>query len=831
MNDLQLFRLISLYHLRRHRLRTLFVILIVLAGTALMTLAINVAANTDRSFALGGSVITGAVDLDIRSPENRLTLDALEAVRSTDGVQTAAPLLITGALVLGGADLIGIWGIDPAVDNDIRSYTVIEGATTIERGTVWIGTGYATARELTVGESISLIAAGGLKRYVIAGLLAREGVGALNGGDLIIMDYRDAFDLTRGTALTAIGVRAADGVDHAALQAQLGDRLGVGFSVAAAAVRSEKTAVQTTSQALSLITNAIQALLGAFLITETIAASIAQRRKEIAILRALGVTSGGIRRLFLIEVAIVGLVGALLGMILGVATTANNPTYAQIDGVRAAVEVITPFWVPPLALILGTLITVGAAWFPAKRVVEIDPTEAMREPIISVETAHYGWRRIVIAFIVIALAVGARVVFDNTPAVPLAVVASPVLTIVALALLYPPVLVWFSRYGSTLLGRIFGVSGILAGENMTKRYHRAIPIGLLTVITAWFWLMGVTMNNASREAVSRLIDSEIQWDLTFSGPGRTALDPISGIPADIADAIAEREDMSAIVRERQAEITVQGFKYTIRAIDISAFRAGGGAFPWETGDEASAYAQLATSDSPTMLAGGFEALSAGLRVPGAVAELTTPNGTQTFTVVGSIHSGIGVLVMDYEHYSRLFNDTGVDRLYVNLQPGSNVDAVRRELAGQYVVDGIYVADKTELRTLIGTGDTGSQNLAVLFLPFMVLGIGNLLFIAVMDRRREIGVLRAVGTLRRQVTFAVILEAVLLVGSACLLAVPGMYFTFENTLFGRITGQNAALPLTVLLPTVALIVLTGALSAYLPARRAGRLDILEALHYE
>jgi putative ABC transport system permease protein len=255
--------------------------------------------------------------------------------------------------------------------------------------------------------------------------------------------------------------------------------------------------------------------------------------------------------------------------------------------------------------------------------------------------------------------------------------------------------------------------------------------------------------------------------------------------------------------------------------------------------EEAAYARLLDSAHPALLVGSFQALKDGLKQTGKHIMLQTPSGPVDFEIVGvtlatpaTLAEPAGAFVMDRDLYSRLWQDNETDRLLIKLQPGADVQAERRDLLRRYALSGLLVTDRETLRATVAGPSLVPASFAYgLALPFMMLGVANTLFIAVLDRRREIGLLRAIGTLRRHIVLSVVLEALILIGLTCIFAVPASYYTLDIMLFRRIVGIPITADVGSVAMTVILVLVAGGIAAYFPARRAGRADILEALHYE
>jgi putative ABC transport system permease protein len=832
MNTLQLFRLISLHHIWRSKLRTLFVIFVVAIGSLSMFTAFDAIYKRDASRSYGVSLLHGRAVISIEGVEAAPILaETLQTIRTTDGVELAAPLVMDGALIIGQPTIIPLVGIDPAIEPQVRLYNIIEGTFITEPGQVLITDAFA--EDFAVGDTIRLAGKGGLRSYTVAGILAQDSIAALNGGDLFFLHYSDVQDIARLDTFNFVSVVTSGNVDEQVSTLQTS--LPTEMTVKSILTGQEKTSIEVVVDILGIISNGTPAVLGALMITSTMAAGVAQRRKEIAILRSLGVTQRGIQTIFIVEAAIIGFIGSVFGVIFGVLLNQGMLDAAATVGTFSATakNAGSPIWVYSLIILTGVLMSIGAMWLPARKTASIDPTEAMRQPAVKTESARFSIVRTVIGIALLVTAVVLRFAFDNSALVPMAVITGTLFVIIGATLVFPPLMVWISQRMPFIMRRLFGFSGLMAAENLSTRHQRAMATGLTALVVIWFYLLGISFTAGTNYLVNSLANAEYNWDIIVSGPGADARTTISSIPPDVVTEIIAREGIETVVVERLAPYTYQETDFTIRAVDLETFASAGGNFAWEQGDNTAAIDRLRQHDKPAVLVGGFEALMIGLRQVSATITLPTPQGDMQFEVVGTINSPAGnTFVMDYDLYTSIWNDTQIDRLSINLTENADADGIRRSLSQQYSRDGIVVTDRDEIRALFGRQNGGAEVFVGVFLfPFMMLGIGNMLFIAVLDRQREFGMLRAIGTLRRQITWSVVLEALILVGAACIVAVPAALLSIETMLFERIVAADVRPDIFLTARSIVIILFVAGLAAYLPARRAGRLNILEALRYE
>ncbi|HLF26167.1 MAG TPA: FtsX-like permease family protein [Anaerolineae bacterium] len=846
--------LTSLRHIRRHKLRTVLTLLGVIAGVATFIFAPSLSTSITDSLRAAVDDLAGQADLEVRGPNEGFRARTLAIVRSIDGVRVAAPLVQAGGLVLGEREPLAIFGIDPRLDRDVRVYALAAGRWLERAGDVLLAERYAREKDIALGQSITLIGPGGALDLKLAGLLAEQGIGRLNGGDVAVMRVAHAQALRGDERIDSIAIRLQADQPVAAvadrLRAVLPDSLEVDTPETRRGPLGEIQGVVTFM--MTFISVAFLSL-GSTLVFNTMAVAVAQRRAEIGVLRALGVSRSGVQAMFLLESSLLGLIGALLGIPVGYALVDIAGSRIDLDllfssGAGATIVPHAPNWLPFLALIFGVALPTLAGYLPARAAARVEPVEALSGAQAEAGRLRVG-RRTIIGLSLLAIA-GALLlsyavfgfsIVSDTPYVH--VIGAALIMLAGMILILPAILIGLGRVLPAWMHRAFGVPGLLAAENLTKRPKRMVATATVLLIAAWAAVVVSSSNFGYRSMIDEWNASENVWSLTISGAGPSPFKPIIGLPDDLPRSIAARPEVAATVAERITTLDFDGGSLDVRAIDLARYQAGGGDFLWEAGDRAAAFPRLQDTTRPAVLLSSFTALTQGLS-EGDTLILQTPRGPQPFEIVGSVliavepgRPGTGGLVMDLNVYRHFWRDRRIDRLLVQLEPGRDTRAVRRAWQENYGEQGLVIASPADLAATftrtINASVVTSQVMSGLLLLTMLLGIGNTFVILALDRRREMGMLRAIGLYGRQVAASLVLEAALLAVITGLLAIPmGLFNNYANSLtIQNIFGIRFVLAPGEVAAALGLVIGAAALAAFVPARQAARVDVLEALRYE
>jgi putative ABC transport system permease protein len=847
--------LLSLRHLGRHKLRTLLTLAGIVVGVATFVFAPTLASSIAQAFDAATSDLMGHAQLEITGKDEGFSRRALTIARGVGGVDIAAPQVKTVAVPAGRSEPLMVLGIEPNLDHKIRTYTLTAGRFLQRSGEILLSEKYARELKLRPGDRLKLIGPGGDRRYRVAGLLAAAGAARLNNGDVVVLAYQDAQDLRGNANLDSIALTLRPEVDLESVRLHLQAALPGSLTVESVEARRGPLAdIRSIVTFMMGFASLMILAAGSTLVYNTMAVAVAQRRTEIGVLRALGLTRRHIQVLFLLEAAVLGLLGAMAGVVAGYALTQASRDAIDLSntfssGLSTNVVIEVPGWLIGLAVVAGTAVPVAAAYLPARTAARLDPIEALSGLSAETRFLRTQRRRTLAGLLLVFGGVGIFLDFAaNQTRIPFAqampqVVAAMFTLLIAVILLLPAVIVALGRVAPGLMHRLFGITGLLAAEHLTKQSRRLTATGAVILLGAWAAITVSSGNFGYREFSDEWQANQNVWDLTIAGAGPSKFRSSVSLPAGLIDQLQRRRDIRALVVERRRSVESAYGDVEIRSLDVAAYHTNGARFLWDKGDESAAYTRLTHAAPPALLLSSFASAMQHLR-PGGVMTLTTPRGPVPFEIAGTILGAIDpvamgetTVVMDRAAYRQFWGDAQIDRVMLKLAPNVDTQALRRELQHDYPDGGFVVISPGELSAgfsaAIDNMVITSQLLSLLLLLTLTLGIANTLVIEVLDRRREMGLLRAIGLRGRQVAALLVLEVLLLGALVSFLAIPlGLFNNYANSLLmGELFSIRFILdPIEVAL-TLGLLLSAAMLASYFPARQAGRVDVIEALHYE
>ncbi len=755
---------------------------------------------------------------------------AVDGVAAVEGSVQAEGVYILDAngevLDTGGAPGLGItWDTEKSLSPN----TLVDGRAATGPDEIMIDIDSAEKAGHRVGDTISVLTPGPRVDAELVGTF-RFGEGGLAGASLTAFDTATAQELlTAPGQFTGIGVAAAEGVDNDELADRVADVVGADYDVRTATEQAESLA-SDFSDALQfinvflLVFAGIALFVGSFIILNTFSMLVAQRTQELALLRALGASRGQVTRSVLAEALAVGVVGSTLGLLggYGIATGLRalfGSFGLTLDG-NLVLAADTVLW----AYVVGVLVTIVAAYLPARRAALMPPIAAMRDDVV---VSHRGLRRRTVIGAVLAGAgilalAGGTLTEDGGTGASLVGLGALALILGVTAL--SPVLAGpFLRSVGAVLPRIWGTTGRLAQENAVRNPRRtaatasALMIGLALVSA--FSVIGASTN----ASIDRLVAGSLRAEFVVSSAVGQPFSP------DIAARLTELDDVGAVLPLRWGQAQLDGETALLTAVDPDALDASI-ELTWAGGSADGLGDGGLVVDEATADGRGWAV--------GDTVEVLTLDGRRQELVIGGVFEAnqvVGTTVVSLDSLTAA-GGLALDRfLFVDLADGVSPADARPQLDG--VLDAYPIVDLKD-QTEFQDQQKGQVDQLLLLINAMLvlsvliaaLGIVNTLAMSVIERTREIGLLRAVGLSRAQLRRMVRLEAVIISVYGAVLGV------VLGTLFGvalsRSLADQGITELVVPLPRMAVFLLLaaviGVLAAVGPARRAARLQVLDAI---
>lgn len=639
----------------------------------------------------------------------------------------------------------------------------------------------------------------------------------------LFLDGKDAF--------TDIWVTAEDGVS----QEELRDRVATQLPDGLEAVTGDEAADEAATdllEALSFITTfllifaAIALIVGSFLIVNTFSILVAQRSRELALLRAMGASKRQIKRMVRIEALVLGLIGSTIGLGLGVLLfLAIRLVFSQFGlDLTGTAMVFEPRTVLA-AYAVGVVVTVVAAYFPARRTARIAPVQALRDDIALPEVTLR--RRAIIGSVAIVVGAAgiAGALFGDVPRAGYVLGLSVLLVLLGVTALAPMIARPFLELSRRFYSRVFGSVGNLAGQNALRHPRRTAATASALMIGLALCTTMAIVGSSAKKSVDVSVAENFVGDYVISN--------ILGVPfsASVADEVEKVDGVSSVTRIRFQYL--QGsFDDIVLGIDPASLRTG----LKVTMDEG----DLADLTDGTVVVSRNRADDDNLDV-GDEVELELPVGETAWRVAG-IYDDNPILGDGYVTNLTTFAAAGYqpsdNYVFVDVDDSADLGQVRDALDAQIAdLPLVSVTDQEGLaedqRALIDQLLTLIYGLLALALIISVLGIVNTLALSVIERTREVGLLRALGLSRRQLRLMIRLESVVIAVLGALLGV-SLGVIFGVVLMKDLESQGLeviSVPVVQLLVFLLIAVVVGVLAAVFPARRAARLDVLQAIAAE
>ncbi|GHH62141.1 ABC transporter permease [Streptomyces umbrinus] len=846
-----------LAHKGRLLLSALAVVLSVAFVAGSLIFSDTVTRTFDRLFASTSAdvTVTPKEDLESQIPSGAIATvptSLVARIDKVDGVALARPDVAVENITV--------------VDSENESVGPTTGAPTIagdwyvtERSPVELTSGHAprgpaealldadTAdkKHVGIGDTLTVIAQPGSFKVKVVGIATFKTTNP--GAALVFLDPAVARTklLGRADVATSIQVDAAKGVSDAQLKQRIAAEIGSGTYELETADEQAETAASQLGGFLDVIKYVmlgfagIAVLVGVFLIVNTFSMLIAQRTRELGLLRALGADRRQVRRSVLLEATLLGLVGSTLGLAAGIGLAIGLIELMGLFGMNLKTAEMVIGWATPVAAyVVGVGVTFVAAYLPARRAAGVSPMAALADA----EIAGVGRPlrvRAVVGLIVGALGAAALVgcvtsteTGSAASLLGLGVVLTLLATVIAGPLLVRPVI----RVLGGFFPAVFGSVGRMSQRNALRNPRRtgataaALMVGLALV-------GGMSVASAS---MSKSFDDQI--DKTLGADFVVQNANFLPFPQEITEKVQDTEGAGLVVRQRFTPVAVRlpdGKRVETTAAGYESQLDEVARITYAEGDTADALA-----DGNIAMDAGFAKdhdvrlgstipveFPAGQKAELKVGALTDQDAAEGFGTQGGLFFGFGTI----EKYVPGGQDSA---LYVNAASGTSADTLRANL--DKTLDPypqVQVRDLADYKKLIH-----DQIAVLLYLVYAllglaiviaVLGVVNTLALSVVERTREIGLLRAIGLARRQLRRMIRLESVVIAVFGAVLGLAlGLVWGVCVQQVLALQGMKAlAIPWTTLVAVVVGSAVVGIVAALLPALRASRMNVLAAIAHE
>jgi putative ABC transport system permease protein len=848
---------VALRGLLGRKFRTAMVALAIALGVAMVSgtyvLTDTISAAFDQIFVSsrsGSSVIVSGKKVVERSLGNQATVpeSLLAKIQGLQGVESAAGEIRDDAQIVGkdgkaistrGPPTFG-YGIDFGRPR-FNPLGLLSGRWP-RAGEVVIDKHTASDQGFHLGEQIGISARGPVQKYRLTGTAALAGVSATGGSTLAAFDLPTAQKLFgKDGQLDSISVAAKSGVAAEQLVREIKPLLPASAQVETSTDQAQSDANQVT-QGLSFLKYFLLAFagialfVGAFVIFNTLSITIAQRTREFATLRTIGALRRQVLESIFVEMLVVATVASLIGLAAGLGIAKGlTKLFAAAGAALPETGLVFASRTVLVSLAVGIVIAVVAGLSPALRATRVPPIAAVREGAVLPRSALARYAiPIALGVLVIALAVLGYGMFaggvgTTTRLVLLA--AGCLLLFSGVALVSPPLIRPLAAAVGYPSQRIGGIAGRLARENTVRAPGRTAATAAALMIGLALVTFVAVLGAGLRASIVDTLEQQIHADyVVTSQNGRDQFAPEAG------DALTSAPGVAAGSSVRGSQAKVAGGQQTVTGIDPATiepvFR-----FDWKDGSNAVLGELGRTGAVVTDTFAKDKSLKVGDRV-----QLITPDDRRIELTVKGIYkssalgSALGALSLSKQLFDATFSRPQ-DQLALATVSGGPTDSAEQSLTRT-----LSTFPDAKLRTrsqFISDQESTVKTLLSLLYVLLALsvivslfGMVNTLALSVLERTRELGMLRAVGMTRRDVRRLVRHESVITALIGAVLGLPlGIFLAALVTRALSSQGIVFALPGRSLVLFAVIAVLAGIGAAVLPARRAARLNVLEALHYE
>jgi len=861
---MRLFRLLTLRSMRSRSLRFMLSTFGIILGVAGMLsiqatnqTALNSILNLFETTSGRAKLVVSSANAD----EGGFSEKLLVKVNAVEGVLVADPLVIENTDLAdkeasdqldisffgaSGGGLL-VYGIVPALEIQTRDYTLTDGrflSEDLKEREIVLVENYAEDEDIQINDLIKIITPSGTKELKVVGLIAREGPGKTNNGSFGIIPLETAQALfNRSDELDQIDIVPVNpnpGTSELAqLRTALQDEVRDNYSVTYPSGQGKRMTQMLQNYQIGLnFMSGIALFVGAFLIYNAFAMTVVERTREFGMLRTIGMTRRQVISQVLVEAAFLGILGSALGVGLGILLARGLTNLMEtLMSQELGVVKVTPNDMI-FSMSIGVGVTFLAALIPALQAGRISPIEALRVRGKSKEgwMIRFGWT---LGIILLGGSIALLIINPFPYDVQFRLGSMTVFGLFTGATLLIPITVGIWEFISRpVIKLMYGSSGSLGSRNVQRSRLR-------TTLTVAALMVGVAMVIMVRGMTESFAVDLRTWIQAYLG-GDIYVTSSVRLRSDIERRLRSVPGVYEIAPLRYFNVdwkTPTGEIETINfmAIDVAAYsRVTNFVFSGEQVDPQLALERLQAGRAvfvSTVLAEKYNL------IPGEVVTLKTRRGDKEFLIAGVVvdfyNQGL-VVQGSWEDMRRYFNIRDANTLLVKVNDGTSASLVQDQIDAQYGdrYHLILISNDTIREQVLTLMDQAFRMFDVMALISIVvgsLGVINTLTMSVIERTREIGMLRAIGTTRGQIVRMVLAEAMLMGVIGGILGL-GTGVVLARILFIGMTTMSGyrltfVMPPEGIILSVVIALIISQLAAIAPARRAAKVRILEAVHYE
>jgi len=806
------------------------------------------------AFRANAMAASGKVDLEISHINGDVfDVSALDKLKSVPELSTVSPVLVRSmALPADMADhdpntpdtltSVNLVGVDPALDSALHAYQPKEGRflTTDDTRAVVLSQHFSEATGYKLGDQFPLTTPSGLQQYKIVGIISDRITLGNEEFHLPLAQMQSDFQVPGKVNLLEANFIAIPEGERAAVMDKVQSVLGESFKIGGLGSGEGVLANLQLGTAIMSFLGVLALLMGGFIIFNTFRTILAERKRDIGMLRAIGAEKSTISQMILWEGLMQGLLGSLAGILVGwilggVLVKGMQGLFSQYVNIHIAPPGFSPS-LAGLSLALGLGVTLLAGLLPARSAMRITPMDALRPSLGKVSITGLLKPGFWIGLGMLVLAVAALLTQSTTW-----LGAGAVLLVTGLVLATPMLIYPLATALGWVASRLFpkSASADLARNNLVRQPSRTATTASATMIGFAILVAAVSVIQSATIGFTNVLRKSLGSDLILMPASIALWGTDIGASPQFAESIRAIPSVKSVSSLRFAPVTINGSTVSVLGIDPVDFQQVSG-LGFTKGDEAAAYAAL--GDSRSAIINPLLASSINKKV-GESMILPTPTGPQEYRIVGLasdfLNAKIATIYVSMQSIEQDFNKNED----VLLQIGLTDPTKKAEAETQ--IKSLMVA-YPQFRLLVGA-DYINENISLLkaataglflmlvFLAFpSLLAMLNSMAVAVIERTREIGMLRAVGATRAQVRSTITHEGIILALIGSILGIAaGVYLGYVGSMAMRALGY----PMEYVFPlgTVAAALVTGLvfglLSSGLPSRQAARMNVVEALRYE